>query len=339
MSTLHDVAKRAGVAPTTARRALTEPDKLAKKTLDRVLKAIHELNYEPDQSAGALRRGQSRTIGFVVGDFFEPFFAQLIRTISKALSEQDYALMIADSEYDSAIELKSLRMFNGQRVSALLIRSTSGVGNLEYLKRMHEQGTFILEIDKVIDQSPFGHILLDNESCVREGVQYLHALGHRRIATLSTFNNRTLQDERTNAFLNVMAELELKLPRNYLHSSLMTEEGAYQRTLELMHLLRPPTAIFALTGNEAAGAFRAITKLNLKIPEDVSLLTFDNNSWTTLVQPPLDVIEQPVEAMGFEAVKVVVQAIHNRDQETVVRQRFPGKLIQRGSCAAPKSNQ
>jgi LacI family transcriptional regulator len=335
MSTLHDVAKRAGVAPTTARRALTEPDKLAKKTLDRVLKAIHELNYEPDQSAGALRRGQSRTIGFIVGDIFEPFFAQLIRTISKALREQDYAVIVTDSEYNSATELKSLRMFNGHRVSGLIIRSAYGASNLDYLKRMHDNGTFILEIDKTIEDSPFGFIQLDNEACVLEGVRYLHSLGHRRIAALSTYDARTLQDERALAFPKAMNEIGLRIPKNYLGPSTMSEEGAYQRTIELMGLLKPPTAIFALTGNEAAGAFRAITELKLKIPEDVSLLTFDNNSWTSLVKPPLDVIEQPVEAMGLEAVQVVINAIENRGTETVFRKRFPGKLIRRGSSAPP----
>lgn len=337
MSTLHDVAKRAGVAPTTARRALTEPDKLAKKTLDRVLKAIHELNYEPDQSAGALRRGQSRTIGFMVGDIFEPFFAQLTRTISKALRDLDYALMVADSEYDSSLELKNLRMFNGHRISGLIIRSAYGASNLEYLQRMHENGTFILELDKVIDHSPFGHVLLDNQTCVLEGVKYLHALGHRRIAALSTYDAKTLQDERAMAFTKAMNELELRLPKNYLGSSAMNEEGAYGRTIELMNLLKPPTALFALTGNEAAGALRALHEIGLKIPEDVSLLTFDNNSWTNLVSPALDVIEQPVEEMGLEAVKIVINAIENKETQTVIRKRFPGKLIRRGSSAPPKN--
>ena len=117
----------------------------------------------------------------------------------------------------------------------------------------------------------------------------------------------------------------------------MNEEGAYGRTIELMGLLKPPTALFALTGNEAAGALRALHELGLKIPEDVSLLTFDNNSWTNLVSPALDVIEQPVEEMGLEAVKVLINAIENKALEPL-KKRFLGRLIQRGSCAAPKSD-
>ena len=93
--------------------------------------------------------------------------------------------------------------------------------------------------------------------------------------------------------------------------------------------------IFAMTGNEAAGAFRALKELGLQIPRDVSFLTCDDYSWTSLVDPPLDVITQPVEQMGMLAVKTVLDAIKRRDLETVVRQRFPATLIRRGSCAAP----
>jgi LacI family transcriptional regulator len=335
VATIRDVAKRAGVSATTARRALTEPERLVSTTLERVQKAVRELNYEPDQSAGALRRGHTHTIGLMVGDVFEPFYAGLTRTISKALRDYGYALIVADSEYDSGIELENLRMFNGHRVNGMIIRSAYGSGNLDYLRRLHEQGTFILEIDKATDNSPFGHVILDNRDCVIQGVRYLHTLGHRRIAALSTYDPVQLQDERAQAFPEAMNVVGLKLPHAYLGPSKISEEGAYNRTLELMNLLRPPTAIFSLTGNEAAGAFRAIRELKLRIPDDVSLLTFDDYSWTSLVEPPLDVIEQPVEEMGLAAVQIVMEAIQKRDLETVVRKRFPGRLIRRGSCAPP----
>ena len=91
-----------------------------------------------------------------------------------------------------------------------------------------------------------------------------------------------------------------------------------------------------MTGNEAAGAFRAIRELKLRIPEDVSFLTFDDYSWTSLVNPPLDVITQPIEDMGLAAVDIVMNAIQSRDLKQVVRKRFPGTLIRRGSCAPPK---
>jgi LacI family transcriptional regulator len=336
VTTIHDVAKRAGVSATTAKRAIHEPQLLTKATLERVRNAITDLNYEPDRTAGALRRGHSHTIGLMVGNIIEFFFAQLTRTVAKAVHARGYALIVADNEYDSSLELENLRMFHGHRVSGLIVRSAFGSGNLEYLKRLHEQGTYILEIDHFLADSPFGHVMLENTECVHMGVRYLHDLGHKRIAALTVFDAEKLQDERGKAFPNVMKSFGLRVPKAYQRGATLSEEGAYSLTLELLRLPEPPTAIFSMTGNEAAGAFRAIRELKLRIPEDVSFLTFDDYSWTSLVNPPLDVITQPIEDMGLAAVDIVMNAIQSRDLTQVVRKRFPGKLIRRGSCAPPK---
>jgi LacI family transcriptional regulator len=338
VTTIHDVAKRARVSATTAKRAIHEPHLLTPATLERVQDAIQALNYEPDRTAGALRRGHSLTVGLMVGNIIEGFFAELTRTIAKAVHARGYALIVADNEYDSDLELENLRMFHGQRVSGLIVRSAFGSGNLEYLKRLHEQGTYILEIDHFVKDSPFGHVMLDNQHCVEQGLTYLRDLGHARIAPLTVFDAERLQDERGQAFAKVMQRLGLPLEPEYQRGTTLSEEGAYRRTLELMRLPTPPTAIFSMTGNEAAGAFRAIRELGLRIPDDVSFLTFDDYSWTSLVTPPLDVITQPVEAMGLKAVEIVIGAIESRDLTRVVRQRFPGTLLRRGSCAPPPNN-
>jgi LacI family transcriptional regulator len=335
VTTIHDVAKRAGVSATTAKRAIHEPHLLTPSTLERVQSAIASLNYEPDRTAGALRRGHSLTVGLMVGNIIEVFFAQLTRTIAKAVHARGYALIVADNEYDSALELENLRMFHGQRVSGLIVRSAFGHGNLEYLKRLHEQGTYILEIDNFVAGSPFSHIMLDNAECVRMGVKYLLELGHKRIAALTIFDAEKLQDERGKAFPQIMKDFGLEVPKTYQRGTMLSEEGAYRLTLELMGLPDPPTAIFSMTGDEAAGAFRAIKELKLRIPEDVSFLTFDDYSWTSLVDPPLDVITQPIDAMGLAAVDIVIDAIEKRNRDVVVQKRFPGTLIRRGSCAPP----
>ena len=335
-TTILDVAKRAGVSPATAKRAVSAPHLLSKATLERVRKAIKELDYEPNRTAGALRRGHSHTIGLLVGNIIEPFFAQLTRTVAKAVYAKGYPLIIADNEYDNRIELEHLRMFHSQRVSGLIIRSAFGSGNLEYLQRMQDHGAYILEIDHFSHHSRFSHVMLDNDAGVLMGLKYLHDLGHTRIAALTIEDAKRVQDERGEAFPRAMRILGLRLPKSFQPGTNLSEEGGYRTTLELLRLPKPPTAIFSMTGSEALGAFRAIKELGLRIPEDVSFLTFDDYSWTSLVDPPLDVITQPVNDMGLRAVEIVIDAIERRDLERVVRQRFPATLIRRGSCAAPR---
>ncbi|RIH81291.1 HTH-type transcriptional repressor CytR [Meiothermus luteus] len=335
MPSILDVAKRAGVAPTTAKRAINEPHLLAPATLERVRKAIEELGYEPDQVAGGLRRGRTRTLGLMVGNIIEPFFASLTRSVAREARARGYALMVADSEYDSSLELQNLRLFRGQRVSGLIIRSAFGSPNLDYLKQMQARGTYILEIDHFYPDSPFSYVMLDGRQCVFEGVRYLYELGHRRIATLGDYHPVLTPDERSRVFPEAMQAVGLSPNPAYQRVIERSEEAAYQLTLELMRLPEPPTALFSLTGSEAAGAFRALRELGLRIPQDVSLLTFDNYSWTSLVTPPLDVIEQPVEEMGRAAVEIVLDAVEHQTLDKVVRRRFPGRLIRRGSCAPP----
>jgi len=336
VATILDVAKLAGVSPTTAKRAIRTPHLLATETLDKVQKAIDRLEYEPDQTAGGLRRGRTKTLGLMVGNIIEPFFAALIRTIAHAVRSKGYALIVADSEYDSELELQNLKMLMGHRVSGLIMRSGFGPSNLEYLQRMHKRRTYILEIDNFYPGSPFSHVMLENEECVAEGVRYLYQLGHRRIAMLGKFDLEDTPENRSRAFPLAMQKVGLPLIADYQSVAEIDEAGAYSRTLELLQLPQPPTAVFCINGTEASGAFRAIRELGLHIPGDVSLLTFDNYSWTSLVDPPLDVIEQPYEAMGLAAVEIVLDAIEHQTPDKAVRKRFPGRLIKRGSCAPPK---
>ncbi len=335
MANINDVARRAGVSPTTAKRAVRTPDLLAPATLQRVQQAVAELNYEPDQLAAALRRGQSHTVGLIVGNIVEPFFAQLTRTVGQAVRERGYTLLVADSEYDAAKELEQIKVFYGQRIGGLILRSGYGAPNHDYLRRLQARGTAVVEVDHFVPGSPFSHVMLDNRGCVGEGVSYLAALGHTRIAALGTYHETILPDERTAVFPLVMAQAGLALPEAYQRVIYPTPHDAYTLTRELMSLARPPTALFATTGNLATGAFQALKELGLTIPTDVSLLSFDNYPWTTLVDPAIDVIEQPVEAMGRAAVTLMLREIGAPGPAEHLR--FAGRLHKRGSCGPPRA--
>jgi LacI family transcriptional regulator len=116
--------------------------------------------------------------------------------------------------------------------------------------------------------------------------------------------------------------------------SLSDDDAAYHLTRDLMALPEPPTALFALTGNQGIEAYRALRDAGLRVPTDVSLITFDNYPWTSLVDPQIDVIDQPTDEMALTAVEAIVDAIE-RDSTATVRKRLPATLIRRGSCAPP----
>ncbi|MFC4454514.1 LacI family DNA-binding transcriptional regulator [Deinococcus sonorensis] len=336
MTSITDVAQLAGVSATTAKRALKEPDKLHPETLRRVQQAIQQLHYEPDLRAGALRGGQSRTVGLVIGSIVEPFFAQLARTLAREFRQGGYNLLISENEYQSETELGELRLLYGQRIDALVLRPGYGGHSREYLERLQARGVYILQVDYAIPGSPYGSVQLDNPGCMREGVRYLHDLGHERIAIIGTYDPVLHPELRSYTFPAAMQELGLTVRPEYQRVMFLTEDNAYRYTLDVMQLPEPPTALFALTGSSAAGMYRALRELGLRVPQDVSLLSFDNYSWTELVDPPIDVIEQPVDQMAQVAARLVLDALEHGPPATPPQVLLPGRLIRRGSCAAPR---
>lgn len=335
MATITEVARRAGVSTTTAKRAIRDPGKLAPETLRRVREAIEALDYEPDQLASALRSGRSTTLGLVIGSIVEPFFAELTRTIVHDVRVRGFSVIVADNEYRDDLEAAHLRNFSGNRVAGLVLRSAYGSGNLDYLMRMQQRGVAVVEVDCFIPGSPLPHVMLHNVRAVDAGVAHLVAHGHRRIAALSSYHPRLNADERVQRFPEALAGHGLTLPAAYVSQTSPTEWEAYEVALRLMRLPEPPTAIFATTGSMAAGAYRAFMELGLRVPRDVSLLAFDDYPWMRLVHPGIDTLAQPVEAMGRAVVRLLFDRMRLGNDAPVERLRFPAELIVRGSVAAP----
>jgi len=335
VANIHDVAKRAGVSATTAKRAIRDPDKLAPATLRRVRQAIDELHYEPDQLASALRSGHATTVGLVIGSIVEPFFAELTRSIVHDARTRGYSVIVADNEYSSDVEATQLRSFYGHRVSGLIVRSAFGSGNIDYLRRMQRRGVGVVEVDYFVPGSTLSHVLLDNAGAVDEGVDHLVARGQRRIAPLGSYHPGLNTDERVRAFPLALERHGLPLQEAYRRPIPPTEWDAYALTHELMRLPEPPTVLFALTGSVATGAYRALREGGLRVPADVSLLAFDDYPWMSLVEPGIDTLAQPVAEMGATAVRLLFDQIGAGGEAATERVRLPARLIVRGSVAAP----
>lgn len=334
MPTIQDVARLAGVSPTTAKRALRDPDKLTPDTLSRVQAAIEKLHYEPDQRAGSLRGGHSNTIGLIVGSILEPFFAQFARTATRELARHGYTLIICENEYSAERELAELRRLYGLRVAGILLRAGYGSASRDYLGRLTSRGVQIVEYDYTPPHSLYPSVMLDNVGAMRQAVKYLYDLGHRRIAALGTYHPTIHPEERSRTFPEAMNAFGLAVPAEYQRVVLLNEDTAYDLTRELLALPEPPTALIALTGTQAVGAYRAIREKGLRIPQDLSLLTFDNYPWTALVEPPITVLEQPAPDMAVAAVAQMIRSL-NHDPNPDEHQVFPARWIERGSCAAP----
>ncbi|GGJ36118.1 LacI family DNA-binding transcriptional regulator [Deinococcus roseus] len=334
MTNIKAVAKRAGVSPSTAKRAINEPEKLSPALLHRVLQAIKELDYEPDLTARALRQGHTLNVGFLVPDLVEPFSAQLAQEVSVRLQHTPHILLLANSSHQPDLERHNLKRFSGQRISALIIRPSYGSGNLDYLLKMKDKGTYIIEVDHHLPDSPFDHVMLDHEQAIRLGLDHLTALGHTRIACLSTPSREGLLAGRTLMFEREMAARGIPVPPLYREINRHSTEDAYRFTRHLLGLPDPPTALFVLGGLELLGVHQGIQDAGLSVPGDISLLAFDEDAWTSRMKPGIDGIEQPVGMIGETLVRQVLK--NTPAPVEPLQLKLPGRLIQRGSCAPPR---
>ena len=273
----------------------------------------------------------------IVGSIVQPFFALLTRAVGQVVHEHGYTFILADSQYRSDLELELVRNFHGNRVAGIILRSGYGDSNVPYLRRIQQSGIRIVEVDHIYPESPFAHVMLDGAGAVETGVRHLRSLGHTRIAAVRDHHPVINPDERSAAFPAIMAEAGLALPDAYRHAIPPVEDEAYRATKQIMALPNPPTALFALNGSMGVGTYRALKDLGVRIPDDVSLLAFDNYPWTSLVAPGIDVLEQPIEEMGRAAANILFGAI-GRDEVATERRRFQARLIVRGSCAAPRED-
>jgi LacI family transcriptional regulator len=196
---------------------------------------------------------------------------------------------------------------------------------------MRQRGIGVVEVDYFTPGSALSHVMLDNSGAVEQGVDHLVAHGHRRIAALGSYHPVINPDERVQAFPGALARHGLPLPEEYVRPISPVETDAYALTRELMALRKPPTALFALTGTVATGAYRALRELGLQVPGDVSLLAFDDYPWMDLVTPAIDTLAQPVERLGEETVRVLFEEIRGGVEKPVERLRLPARLLVRGS--------
>lgn len=334
MSTIHDVARLAGVSYATAQRAISQPELLAPSTLKRVQAAIDKLYYEPHQIASSLRGGQSKTIGLMIGDILEPVFNKLTRMIGQEVRQKGYSLLLADNEYDSVLELEMLKMFYRNRVDGIILRSAYAPSNYDYLKRLQERGVAIVEIDYIQNNSPFSYVMLDNNKAAFDAVSYLYELGHRKIAYVGKASSKTIPEERHTGFLKATKHFNLQQDYMGFVENYSVEE-TYGATQKLLSLKKRPSAIFTVNDTCTIGAYKAIQDFGLSIPKSISLIGIDNNNWTTLVKPQLSVFEQPAQEMACAAVKLVFDQIAS-GKSSSQHVRIPAKFIERGSCKPPK---
>ncbi|HOP95009.1 MAG TPA: LacI family DNA-binding transcriptional regulator [Dictyoglomaceae bacterium] len=333
--TMKDVAKLAGVSISTVSHVINKTRYVEKETREKVYEAIKALDYRPNTLASSLRKKVSSTIGLIISNITNLFYPEVVRGVEDYLAKYNYNLILCNSDEDVEKEKKYIEVLFSRRVDGLIITPSKSSETRDNLDLFRERNTPVVLVDRKIEGLEEDVVLADNIGGAHEAVRYLLSLGHRRIGIITGPLDTTTGSERLEGYFKALSDLNIKKDDSLIYEGDFKEESGYRGVKELLSLPNPPTAIFATNNLMSLGALKGIFELNLKIPKDISLISFDDMEWFPYFSPPLTAIYQPAYELGEAAVKLLFERFRKgrkRRKEVIL----PTKLIVRDSCSSIK---
>ncbi len=329
--TIRDVAKAAGVSTATVSHVLSGARAVRPARQKQVLEAIESLGYSPNWAAASLRVRRSSVIGIVVPDVTSTFFGTLIREVEELAAVSNYQILLADTQEDPDRERERVRALIRRRPDGLIVvPCRDHTRTLEDIRRS-DIPTVI--VDRVEKETEFDSVSVGNFESTREGCRHLISLGHRRITLLVSEPGLRNIAERIGGYREALAEAGLgRLEAITVAGTNSAERGCQALRPNLAAPSRP-TAIFALTDYLALGALRAIWEAGLSVPNQISLLAFDDCEWMTGLRPFLSAVRQPVHQIASEAWSTLKNRLEGKPMARL-RHVLPCSLIIRESTAA-----
>jgi LacI family transcriptional regulator len=333
VSTIHDVAARAGVSAATVSRHLRGQ---RVRTAEAIQEAIDALGYRPSLAAQSLKSGRTNTIGVVVPDITNPYFAAVVKGMESASRDRGYRILLANSDESSEREEDVLADMIHQVDGVILAPATE---QDETPLHVRDAGVPLVFVDRdLAGGEHFDAVLVNNREGGRQAASHLLSLGHSRIAAISGQQETTPGRHRREGFLEALAEAGVELLPEFDLIGDFREESGYQLTLQLLSSAEPPTALFTANNLMTVGALKALHDMRANVPGDVSVIGFDDLDTGPLLNPPLTVIDRPMVEQGVLAMRLLLQRLGQGDDRDRGSRRITldTKLVQRGSTGVPR---
>ena len=334
--TMIDVAKAADVSIATVSRVINNTGGVSKKLEQRVRQVMKDLHYHPSSLASSLKKQKSMLVGVLIPILEHPTYSRLASTIEKRLFECGYRAWICNSEEDEDRENQYIEMLLSQRVEGIIINSSAR--SPKYLLELQGSNVPIVLFDRILKDAEFNQVFCDNSLGGYTGIQYLVELGHKRIGVIAapTYPEPILR--RIKGTQDAIADYGIDNdPELLIIGDSQLFDMGYDAARQLLQLERPPTAIFALTDVTAVGVMHAVAEMGLKIPDDLSVMGYDDLPIAKYMLPPLTTTAQPFIEMGEIAVDMLLKQIEDpelRPEKAVLQTR----LVIRESTAPPKQH-
>jgi LacI family transcriptional regulator len=334
MSTIRDVAEKAGVAPVTVSRVINDSGYVSARTRKRVEAAIQELHYMPNKVARSLRMRRTHTLALVLTDITNPFWPAVARGVEDTAHQAGYNLILCNTDESRAKQEAYLHVLLQKQVDGiLLVPADNSIDPIEFIQ---SRDIPLVLLDRQVSQAAVDIVRGDSEHAAYQLVQTLVDRGHRRIVALAGPQSVSTAADRVRGYRRALREAGIQAPEQWIYFGEFNQASGYENTQAALQLQPLPTALFAANNFIAIGALRALRQAGLRVPEDMALVTFDDR--TMIVEPFLTVANQPAYEMGQRATELLLARLSGSASAAYQEIILPTEILIRKSSGAPLAN-
>jgi len=315
---IKDVARAANVSPATVSRVLSNKGQVRLSTKKKVLEVVEALGYQPSRVARSLRVRSSQIIGLIVSDVQNPFFTMLVRAVEDLAYQNGFAIFLCNTDENTVKESLYIDLMISEQVAGVILTPTREVGS--YCRKLIEAKIPVVSVDRRVLDCSIDTVVVDNKGGAFEATSYLIKLGHCRIGAIFGHPELTTGRERYEGYAAALSFHGIPENPEWVKFGKPSIETGLEMGRLVLSSANRPTAVF--TGNNliTVGFLQAVREAHLVIPEDISLIAFDDFVWGSLIQPPLTVIAQPTYDLGRISADIIMRRIKGDDScfETIV---------------------
>lgn len=333
MFNIFDIAKRAGVSKTTVSRVINNQPGVSEDTRQKVLKAIEELNYVPNQAARSLVSRKSGTIGVIYNEFNTSIYLQLANLLQKYAEQFNYNIVFCSSNDDLNTKTKYVQYFTGGAADGLIMFG-SDIKDKELVQKVLNSNFPLVLIENSFSDLIVNDILIDNFSAGKKAVEYLISLGHKQIAHITGNLSHRAASDRMNGYIEALNEAGIKYNEDYVVCTDAGENTGAMAIEKLIYLKHPPTAIFAFNDLQGYEAIRRANELGIMIPDDISIVGVDNMIEVLRFIPSkirLTSMHQPMDKVAEAAIRLIIEKLENEAAEPKII-TFETEIFEGTSC-------
>ncbi|MBK6326995.1 MAG: LacI family DNA-binding transcriptional regulator [Chloroflexi bacterium] len=333
MPTIRDVAKQAGVAPMTVSRVINNSGYVSEDTRTRVEEAISRLGYVPNMLGPSLRFNQTNTLALVLTDITNPFWTTVARGVEDAAQEAGYSVILCNTDESEAKQDQYLTMLLKRRIDGILLVPSTSTSNV--VQTIKNQGVKVVVLDREVNDTEVDVVEGDSVGGAYQLTRYLIELGHQHIAILSGPQNVSTSSQRVAGFCRAIEEANLSHNTANIYWGEFSQTLGHEMVRRALQSTPRPTAFLAVNNFIANGALQALREMNIRVPEDVSVVSFDDIPVSINPMPFLTVAAQPAYEMGYQATQLLVARLVNAGPETVQKIILPVEILIRQSSGEP----